>query len=698
MARPTKAVRLGRVFREAQADFNRIQSATWDDRTLSRNDRRFATIPGAQWEGPLQLQFENKPRFELNRIQGARIRLIGEHRANRAMVQFLPRDGTSKDELALACEGRFRADWTDSHGDNAGDNAFSEQITGGVGAMRLRSVAEDEDDIESERQRIVFEPIVDADISVFWDLNSKDQQKRDAMHCFVVTAIERASFLKQFPKQDPATWPVNTDSGGTQFDWYTPDVVKVAEYYVVEHIDVLYFDVKPLVGDGYELSEDDLDNDPPDDHDEDEDGPFRTKRETLLIEGATITEGETKKVRQVHKYLLSGSEVLEDCGIINGKCIPVAPFYGIRDFIDNKERWSGIVRVTADAQRVVNMGFSRLVEINAFSPISVPVFTPEEVMGQQGAWAKMNIEPAAYMLRNMVDGPDGNKIALPMQYTKPPDIPPATPAILAYAGQELKDLLGNNEQREPVTPNMSGKAIELIQQSKDVMTFIYLDNFKLGMERVGEIYLSMLPDVYVEEGRKMKVVGPDMKTRSSITLGEPGVDQDDAIQRDGVIDFSRAKFDVVVDVGPSTVTKRAAHVSALTQVLAVMPQEAVELRETLALEILLNLDSDSPTSLGEYARKKLVERGVEEPTEEEAAEMAKRPPPPPAPQDIANMAFAEKEKALRDKAIADTALSQANKTKVEAETGLTTAKTIQTVANVDHATRNPPQAPNGGPQ
>jgi hypothetical protein len=701
IGRPSKAEKLKRIYAAARKQFDRIESATRDDRQMSRDDRRFASVPGAQWEGPLSQQFANKPRLELNRIMGARIRLEGEHRANRALVDFMPRDGSEADELANACDGLFRADWQDSHGDGAGDNAFTEQILGGVGAMRVRSICADEDDEDCDEQRIAFEPIVDADISVYWDLNSKDQQKRDAMHCFVVTAMERAAFEEEYPDDDPSSWPASTINDGVLFDWYTPDVVKVAEYYVVEIIKVKYCEVKPIIGEGYEMTCDELDAEKPDDWDEEEDGPFRTKREMLGLEGCTFSEPETKKTRQVHKYVMSGSAIIEDCGVINGKCIPIVPFYGVRDFIDNKERWQGLVRVAKDPQRIVNMAFSRLAEISAYSPISVPIFHPEEVLGHQLDWTNANVEPKAYLQRNALEGSDGAKVfGAPMQYTKPPEIPPATVGVLGLAQQELKDILGNSQEREKVVPNISGKAIELIQQAMDTLTFIYLDNYKKGVERVGEVWLSMAPDVYVEEGRKLKTIGPDMKTRGQVTIAEPGLDSDGVPIEGGKYNLSRAKYDVVVDVGPSTTTKRAATVSALTQMLGVLPQEDTETRHLVTLKILENLEGEGLDDIRAFSRAQLVKAGVVKPTEEEKAKLteeaqAAQANKQPDPQALTLQAMAQKEAALAQKAQADTALSIANRAKIEAETQKIHAQTVETVADLDMRTRMGGQPPRG---
>ena len=117
-------------------------------------------------KGPIGEQFENKPRFEVNKIHLSVIRIINEYRNNRIAVDFVSKDGSPDDGLAETCNGLYRADEQDSVADEAFDNAFEEGVGGGFGAWRLRTTYEDDEDDENEKQRIRFEPIYDADSSV----------------------------------------------------------------------------------------------------------------------------------------------------------------------------------------------------------------------------------------------------------------------------------------------------------------------------------------------------------------------------------------------------------------------------------------------------------------------------------------------------------------------------------------------------
>jgi hypothetical protein len=178
MARETKEQRLARIHQEAVDEFDKIQYALRDERLQCLQDRRFYSIAGAQWEGPLGEQFENKPRFEVNKIHLAVIRIINEYRNNRITVNFTSKAGEDQEALAETCADLYRADEQDSIAEEALDNGFEEAVGGGIGAWRLRAVYEDEEDEDSDRQRIRIEPIFDADSSVFFDLNAKRHHHR----------------------------------------------------------------------------------------------------------------------------------------------------------------------------------------------------------------------------------------------------------------------------------------------------------------------------------------------------------------------------------------------------------------------------------------------------------------------------------------------------------------------------------------
>ena len=659
MARPTRDQRLGNVHEAALNEFDRCQSVMRDERLQCLQDRRFYSIAGAQWEGPLGEQFENKPHFEVNKIHMSVIRIINEYRNNRIAVDFVSKDGSENDKLAEACNGLYRADEQDSVADEAFDNAFEEGVGGGYGAWRLRTTYEDDEDDDNEKQRIRIEPIYDADSSVFFDLDAKKQDKSDAKYCFVLYSITRASYIDEYD-DDPASWPNIIHQ--SQFDWNTPDVVYVAEYYRVEEVRETIRIFQTIEGEEERYSQADFDAD-------------ETLEETLSSLGTIELRQKRVKRRKIHKYIMSGGGILEDAGYIAGKNIPIVPYYGKRWFVDNVERCMGHVRLAKDPQRLKNMQLSKLGEISALSSIEKPILMPEQVAGHQIMWAEDNIRNYPYLLINPITGPNGEtQAAGPVAYTKSAAIPPAMAALLQLTEIDMAEILGNNQQAEKMVSNISGKAVELIQTRLDMQSFIYMTNMAKSMRRCGEIWLSMAKDVYVEEKRKMKAID-QMDQVSSIELMKPVIDQEtgELVYEN---DLSKATFDVSVDVGPSFTSRRDATVRALTGMMQVTSDPETQM--ILQSMAIMNMDGEGIGDIKDFFRTKLVQMGVIKPTEEEQQAMmeAMAQGQQPDPQSVYLMAAAEEAqaKSIQAQANAEYSLARAEESK---------AKTMETLSTID---------------
>lgn len=671
----TKKEQLATIHARAKAQFDKIQSAVRDERQQCLEDRRFYSIAGAQWEGKLGEQFANKPKFEVNKIHLAVIRIINEYRNNRITVDFVSKDGTKNDDLADTCDGLYRADEQDSGAEEAYDNAFEEAVGGGFGAFRLRACEEDEEDEENERQRIKIEPIFDADSCVFFDLDAKRQDKADANFCFVLTSMTHDAYQEEYG-DDPSTWDKNITN--SEFDWCTPDIVYVAEYYVVEKVKEKQHIFVLIDGTEQRYMADELENDP-------------SILERLNATGAQELRVKTLERRKVHKYMMSGSKVLEDCGYIAGRYIPIVPVYGKRWFIDNIERCMGHVRLCKDAQRLKNMQLSRLGEIAALSPIEKPIMAPEQVAGLEHMWANDNIDNNPYLLANPLTDASGQIIAQgPMSYTKPPQVPPSLAVLMQSTDIDIRELLGNQEQGEKINANVSAEAIDLVQNQLGMQSYIYIDNFAKAIKRCGAIWLSMAKELYVEEGRRMKTIGKqdevDSAELSRPVIGESGIEYEN--------DLTKASFDVGVDVGPTSSSKKSAIVRQL-QALLPYTQDPQDMKILLAM-IYMNMEGEGIKDFRNYYRKYLVQLGVVEPTEEEQQEMmaaAQNQPPDPNAQYLE--AAAAEASAKAQKAKADTIKVVADAEKTRADTAATLAKmdrddqqaTLDMVQQINQATQ-----------
>jgi len=658
MARKTRDQRLRDVHYAALTDFDSIQSALRDIRLECLQDRRFYSISGAQWEGNLGAQFENKPKFEVNKIHLSVIRIINEYRNNRITVDFVSKDGVEDDSLADTCDMLYRADEEDSGAEEAYDNAFEEAVAGGFGAWRLRTEYEDDEDPDDDRQRICIEPIFDADSSVFFDLQAKRQDKADAKRCFVLTSMTRDAYEEEWG-DDPTSWPKEVNQ--YEFDWLTPDVVYVAEYYEIEETRETIHVWETLDGEEKRLTDEELEE----------------ELERLEATGAREVRVKKVKKKRVHKYIMSGGKVLEDCGYTAGSCIPIVPVYGKRWFVDNVERCMGHVRLSKDAQRLKNMQLSKLGEISALSSVEKPILTPEQIAGHALMWSEDNIKNFPYLLINPMTDLNGNELpAGPIAYTRVPNIPPAMAALLQVTEDDMQDLLGNQQSGEEIQGNISTETMSLVQNRLDMQTYIYMSNMAKAMRRCGEIWLSMARDVLVEDGRTLKGVGSQGELEQ-VKLFKPVVDKHGNMQYEN--DLTKAKFDVVVEVGPSSSTKRAATVRALTNMARITTDP--ETLQVLSSMAMMNMEGEGIGEVRKYFRKKLLRMGVLEPTDQEAQEMAEEQQnAKPSAQDEYLKAAAEKELAEASEKQASTIYKQAQADKARADT----AETIVEIGNMKH--------------
>jgi hypothetical protein len=222
-------------------------------------------------------------------------------------------------------------------------------------------------------------------------------------------------------------------------------------------------------------------------------------------------------------------------------------------------------------------------------------------------------------------------------------------------------------------PNISGKAVELIQNRLDMQVFIYMSNFAKYKKRCGEVWLSMMKDIVIEKGRKMKALDPNGQP-SSVILNQPAFDQEKG-EEYLKNDITRATLEVAVDVGPSSTSRKAATVRALTGMASI--SQDPETRTVLEALTMMNMEGEGISDARQFFRAKLVRMGVVKPSEEEAQEMA---------QEQANKqpdAQTQYLQAAAAQADADAANKRAETIETIANARLKQAQTDKTIAETD---------------
>ena len=417
--------------RKALCNFDNAYSSTQDMREQIVEAQRFVRVSGAQWEGSTNAgysfdegRFEHYPRFELNKIARECDRIIGEYRRNRISVRFRPKDSQASEALAEKMNGKFRADYEETSGGEACDNAFDDAVTGGFGCWRMCADYEDEMDPSNEQRRISLLPVYDPATCVFFDQDSKQYDRSDAMWAMEMFSMTPKVFEAEYPDSTAAS--LSRDDSGTQYDWSTPDAIYIARYYEVR-IEKVKLSAwrNPITGSTAVYDEDQI----KDIEDELKDGEFEL-----------LGERQAKK-RRVYCGLMSGAEWLEEPKRIPGEHIPLIPVYGRRSFVDNQERIEGHAAKAMDAQRLENLMVSMIAD-NATQAggDGIPVVDVDMIPGPlAGHWAERNKKRPAYLPMVSLKNKSGEITAQAQvsSYTPPTQMPPAlagycnTPAQLS---------------------------------------------------------------------------------------------------------------------------------------------------------------------------------------------------------------------------------------------------------------------------
>lgn len=596
--------------RKALCNFDNAYTATQDMREQIIEAQRFVRVSGAQWEGSTNAgysfdegRFEHYPRFELNKIARECDRIIGEYRQNRISVRFRPKDGQASEALAEKLNGKFRADYQETSGGEACDNAFDDAVTGGFGCWRMCADYEDEMDPSNEQRRISLLPVYDPATCVFFDQDSKQYDRSDATWAMEMFSMTPKAFEAEYPDSIAAS--LSKDDSGTQYDWSTPDAIYVGRYYEVRTEKVKISAWRNQITNATAIYDEDQIKDI---EDELKEGSFEM-----------LGEREVKK-RRVYCGLLSGAEWLEEPKRIPGEHIPLIPVYGRRAFVDNQERIEGHAAKAMDAQRLENLMVSMIAD-NATQAggDGIPIVDVNFIPGPLADhWAQRNKKRPAFLPMVSQKDKQGAVVAQAQVsgYTPPTQMPPALAGLLQYTGTAIQQITGAS-QLENMPSNVATDTVDSIFNRMDTQSYIYMDNMAKSMRRAGVVWLSMAREVYGSD-TPMRIVNED--GTDDVALMNGAVIDRQTGEEVALNDLSQGNYEVTVDVGQSFATRRDATVKSLLSMLALIPPSTPK-HDLVSSMILDNMDGEGIDDLKEYNRNQLLLSGVIKPRTPEEKQM-----------------------------------------------------------------------------
>lgn len=633
-------------------------------RTEAKNDLFFSRV--SQWDDWLSDYTTLQYRGQFDVVRPVVRKLVAEMRQNPIDVLFRPKDG-SDPNAADTLMGMYRTDMRHNSAKIAVNVAVREQVEAGVGAWRIVTEYEDQDPT-SNNQIIRREPIHSACSSVIWDSNSKQMDKSDARHCTIIHSMSKNGW-EAFAEEhdiDVDDQPDFKSPNDWTFPWATQDTIHIAEFYEVEEKrETAFIYLDPMTQEPVSYFKRDI----------------KDVIDELAERGFQKVAERQIKRKRVYKTLLSSTQIYKDKQLIAGEHIPIVPCFGEWGFVESKEVYEGVVRLTKDGQRLRNMIMSFNADIVARTPKKKPFFWPEQISGYEFMYNGTDDYP--YYLLNRTDENGGDLPVQPMAYMENPEVPQANAYMLEAATAAVKEVATLGVDAQAVNGGqVAFDTVNQLNMRSDLETYVFQDNLATAMRRDGEIYQSMVNDLY------------DVPRNVTITL-EDGSEKDVELMSE-VIDFTtgqravlndiRGRYECYTDVGPSFQSMKQQNRGEIQELLSKTVQGTPEY-QLLLLQYFTLLDGKGVELMRDYANKQLVLMGAKKPEtpEEEQwlaeAQQSKQGQEDPAmvqAQGVLLQGQAELAKAQND-----SVSLQIEAAKVEAQNQLNSAKIAEIFNNMD---------------
>lgn len=581
--------------------FDRDWMSSDEARTEATNDLYFSRV--SQWDDWLNQYTTLQYRGQFDVVRPVVRKLVAEMRQNPIDVLYRPKDNADPD-AADTLMGMYRTDMRHNTAKIAVNVAVREQIEAGVGAWRLVTDYEDQDPT-SNNQIIRRLPIHEASSHVVWDSNAKQMDKSDAKHVTVINAMSLGGWEAYAEEQgfDPDDIPDFQNPDMTWlFPWLTKDVVYVGEYYEVEEKkETVFIYQDPLTGEPVSYFKRDI----------------AEVIDDLAERGMQKIAERKVKRRRVYKSVITSSCILKNRELIAGEHLPIIPVYGEWGFAGDKEVYEGVVRLTKDGQRLRNMIMSFNADIVARTPKKKPFFWPEQIAGYEYMYSGQDDFP--YYLLNRTDENGGDIPPQPLGYMDNPEVPQANAYMLEAATNAVKEVATLGVDSEAAGSNVAFDTVNQLNMRADLETYVFQDNLATAMRRDGEVYASMVNDIY-DVPRNVLVTLPD-GSEKDVQLLTQVVDY----QTGEVVTLNdiRGRYETYTDVGPSFQSMKEQNRAEIGELLQKIPPEH-PVWNVLLLQFLSLLDGKGIEITRDYATKQLVTQGLKKPETPEEIQMVQQ--------------------------------------------------------------------------
>lgn len=603
------------VNKEAQGMFDNIK----DDIQRSyqyfyRNYQRFHEFVGYIYKTTLTpadrsvLQELQKPAIEFNMLEAYISRLCGEFSKMDPAFSVRAGDGVAlmNPQIIEVVEAHMKAAFTGGDKDSLSYQLYKDQLSGGYSVAKVYTDYANE---KSFDQNIYIERVFDPTLTGF-DPLARDSHKGDGRYAYELFPKSKGEAEELYGSDITKGVSFTRNSSLENFNWsyknQTEDILLFAEYYrkKMKKVKIL------KLANGHVVPEKSYEE-------------FLAKWDEagILEQPPIVLRSRWTEIETIEKYTLCESKIINH-ETTNFGHLPLVFFDGnsvmIRDNDQSQaeQMTRSYIYQALGGQKMKNFAGQSLcneIENMMQSQWIAPIEAIPDNDDYQYAYT--NPQKATVVLYNQWKDNDPNQPVNPPQTINRPPIPPEISNTFMMSDQVIQGALGSYDAAMGVNENdISGIAIMQGAMHSNAAAMPYTVGFIRGWNRLGEIYLDMLPKYYVTP-RTIPIIKPDGK-RDYYEINKPG-----GIQ----MDYDASALEVQVEAGVNFAVQKQIALKAMIQLMQASPQFAQFMNQE-GLEVLLdNLDIKGIDNIKSMAAEWMANQKK---MQEQAAQAQQRQPTP----------------------------------------------------------------------
>lgn len=575
------------IIEEINQNINNYMDYSKDNVSRGQDDKRFLYV--SQWTSSQEQELDRlqKPNMTFNKTYDIIRKVIAEQRNHKTQFRVSSMLGLSSEEELNVFKGAIMKIARDSDTSSVFDRAYDDAASSGFGAWRVYT---DYEHAESFNQIPKVSWIPDPE-KCFWDTNATDPTMCDSEFCGYYKMMDLKKFEKLHPDiKSPQSF--NTFFRDSTFKWINKNTIAIVEYYKKEWFTTEKYQLR----NGMVL--------------------FKEEYKKLM---ASINKSSTEEIMD---YEIIKAEKDEDFNIvyykaIKGKVLEKKPWLIKRlplvrvvcdsQRINGREHILSLVSFVKDAQTFHNLVKIEIAQAIKYNRREQWLAHPSSVSSFKEQWKNPSIQQGVLLADYDERGNLPIKIG-------PSEISTTLIDQARASELDIQSILGMYESNRGAMGNeLSGRAIRERRETGLLGACVLNDNFNKAVEQTGKIIGDLLQKV-IDTERRLPVMIDEGRYRDVLVNKK-------LLDGKREMDFSKDRYDVTIDPGPSFAIQKADSLDVLTQLVTIQPQIFPMVADIFGE----NIDINGSAKLKERLRE-LV------PAEIRAKEEGKQlPPPPPDP-------------------------------------------------------------------